>query len=309
MRFLNKYVGSALFSLSLTVAASGQEAAIEYEQTKVAPEVTLDVVQDIFGFHLDNADGLKKIFLLAVGMDHTTPGSPHANQDIGIPYIVDRGPSYWVSRLNDKQYDLEVIVNNALLLLFTKEDIPGGEVAATQLLSKASDMGYWPADYYIADYNIGNYLSRDVSELVSETTGIQDPKLKQIAADTMSKFNRCAEIGFAPCQYRLGFWLTSAENSMKEGLDILMHAIKTTLADKRYQGALNGSVIEAAKEVVMKGDLVGIDRIVRKEYLTLMQDQIRLLQRGEGMTADAADAAEKFVEPIMEFLRTSDTVN
>jgi hypothetical protein len=68
-------------------------------------------------------------------------------------------------------------------------------------------------------------------------------------------------------------------------------------------------VIEAAKEVVMKGDLVGIDRIVRKEYLTLMQDQIRLLQRGEGMTADAADAAEKFVEPIMEFLRTSDTVN
>lgn len=305
MKHLNKLFGSVLFSMALTAGAANTEMAVEYEEIKVAPEVTLDVVQDIFGFNLENAKGIKQIFLLAVGMDHTTPSSPHADQDIGIPYIVDKGPAYWVSRLKDEQLELEVIVNNALLLMFTKEDIPGSEEAATKLLSTASDMGYWPADYYVADYNITNYLSRDISELTNAGATIQDPHLKSIAAETKEMFSSCAELGFAPCQYRLGFWMTSTENSMKYGMEVLMRAIKTTLADKRYQGILNGSVIEAAKEVVMKGDLVGLDKIVRQEYLTLMQDQIRLLQRGTGMTADAANAAEKYVEPIMEFLRTS----
>jgi hypothetical protein len=305
MNMLSKLVGSALLTVSFAAGAADLETALDYTETKVAPEITLDVVQEIFGFNLDNAQGIEKIFLLAVGMDHTTPGSPHADQEIGIPYIVDRGPAYWVSRLQDKQYELEVLVNNALLLMFTKEEIPGGDKAAAGLLRKASEMGYWPADYYVADYNIANYLARDVTELATVTNGIQDPDLQRLASETMAKFNSCAELGFAPCQYRLGFWLTSAENTMKDGLEVLMHAIKTTLADKRYQGILNGSVIEAAKEVVMKGDLAGIDSIVRQEYLTLMQDQIKLLQRGKGMTADAAAATEQFIEPIMEFLKTS----
>lgn len=305
MRTLKTALGAVLLSMASVSFASTMEVPIDYGHTKVAPDVTLDVVQDIFGFNLDNAQGIEKVFLLAVGMDHTTPNSPHADQEIGIPYIVDKGPKYWVSRLQEGHYDLEVIVNNALLLMFTKEEIPGGKEAASKLLGKASEMGYWPADYYVADYNIANYLARDVTELATATNGIQDPDLKRLASETMAKFNSCAELGFAPCQYRLGFWLTSAENTMKDGLEILMHAIKTTLADKRYQGILNGSVIEAAKEVVMKGDLAGIDKIVRQEYLTLMQDQIKLLQRGEGMTADAAAATEQLIEPIMEFLKTN----
>jgi hypothetical protein len=236
-------------------------------------------------------------------MDHTSPGSPNADQEIGIPYIVDKGPAYWVNRLQQEQYDLEVIVNNALLLMFTKEDIPGGKVVADQLLSKASDMGYWPAHYYVADYAITHHLSRNMTQLASSSKSILDPDLSRLASLTREKFSRCAELGFAPCQYRLGFWLTSADDSMKEGLDVLMHAIKVTLADKRYQGILNGSVIEAAKEVVMKGDLVGIDRIVRQEYFTLMKDQIQLVQRGQGLTADAAKSAEPFIEPIMQFMQ------
>lgn len=294
-----------LFSLALTAGAANSEVAVEYDEVKVAPEVTLDVVQEIFGFNLENAEGIKKVFLLAVGMDHTTPSSPHVDQEIGIPYIVDKGPSYWVSRLKDEQLELEVIVNNALLLLFTKEDIPGAEKAATKLLSRASDMGYWPADYYVADYNIANYLSRDIAELTSTGAGISDPRLKNMAAETKAMFSSCAELGFAPCQYRLGFWMTSAENTMQDGMEVLMRAIKTTLADKRYQGILNGSVIEAAKEVVMKGDLVGIDRIVRQEYLTLMQDQIRLLQRGRGMTADVANASKDLLDPMLDFIKSS----
>lgn len=303
---INKLFGTMIFSIALSASAANSEIAVEYDEVKAAPEVTLDVVQEIFGFNLENAEGINKVFLLAVGMDHTTPSSPHFDQEIGIPYIVDKGPAYWVSRLKDEQIELDVIVNNALLLLFTKEDIPGAEKAATKLLSSASDMGYWPADYYVADYNIANYLSRDITELTSKGVGIQDPRLKNMAAETKAMFSRCAELGFAPCQYRLGFWMTSSESTMKDGMDVLMRAIKTTLADKRYQGILNGSVIEAAKEVVMKGDLVGIDRIVRQEYLTLLQDQIRLLQRDKGMTTDAANSAERYVEPIMDYLRTND---
>lgn len=143
-----------------------------------------------------------------------------------------------------------------------------------------------------------------MTQLVSPSKSILDPDLSRLASVTMDKFSHCAELGFAPCQYRIGFWLTSAEDSVKDGLDVLMHPIKVTLADKCYQGILNGSVIEAAKEIVMKGDLVGIDSIVRQEYFTLMKDQIQLVQRGQGLTDDAAKSAEQFIEPIMKFMQT-----
>lgn len=305
MSSLKTGLALSLITASLSSFAADLESTLDYTEIKAAPDVTLDVVQDIFGFNLDNAQGMDRIFLLAVGMDHTTPNSPHADQAIGIPYIVDRGAAYWVSRLTNKDYEVEVLVNNALLLMFTQEQIPGGDRAALGLLTKASKMGYWPADYYIADYNITNHLSRDVSHLDAPTGIIEDPSLKRLASKTMANFSSCAELGFAPCQYRLGFWLTSSQATMKEGMDILQHAIKTTISDKRYQGILNGSVIEAAREVVMKGDMVGIDKIVRQEYLTLMQDQIKLLERSGASTANAELATHEINNSIREYLQNN----
>ena len=277
----------ALLSFSLVVGATDIESAVNQDPPKIAPEVTLDRVQEIFGFNLDTAEGMKKILLLAIGMDHTTPGSPNHDQDIGIPYIIDRGPGYWVSKLTSKEYEVDVLVNNALLLLFSKAEIPGADEAAMHLLSKASDKGYWPADYYVADYNITHKLARDFDDVSTVTTTIVDSDLKKLASDTMAKFNNCSQMGFAPCQYRVGFWLTSTEPGLKDGIHVLKNAIKTTLADKRYQGIMNGSVIEAAKEIVMKGDFAGLDDVVRKEYFKLMNDQIILLEKSKNIPAAA----------------------
>lgn len=302
MKTLTRVVIPSLLSISLIAGASNLEQEVEYNSPKPVPDVTLDLVQEVFGMNLDNASGMKKILLLAIGMDHTTLGSPNVNQNVGIPFIVDRGPNYWVSKLINKEYDIDVLVNNALLLLFSKENIHGAEKAAMQLLSKAADMGYWPADYYMADYNITNKLAKDFDDISTVTTSIVDPELKKIAADTMAKFNNCAQMGFAPCQYRVGFWLTSSENGLKDGIEVLKSAIKTTLADKRYQGILNGSLIKAAKEIVMKGDFVGMDDDMRKDYFYLMNDQIKLIEQSRGMPSDIYAASKDTLQPVLDYI-------
>ena len=115
MRLLGILVALSL-SLFSSIAASESNSSAE----KPFPEVTFDKVQEIFGHNLDTDDTVLKTLLLAIGMDHTSTESPHANERIGIPYIVHEGPGYWVARLKSGERKLEVLVNNALLLLFTK---------------------------------------------------------------------------------------------------------------------------------------------------------------------------------------------
>ncbi len=93
----------------------------------------------------------------------------------------------------------------------------------------------------------------------------------------MKRYNECAELGFAPCQYRIGFWLANSKKSLNEGLNVLRQAIKTTSKDTRYNGALDGAIIMAAKEIVFKGEQAGLDYVVRKEYTKLIQQQLSTL--------------------------------
>lgn len=245
---------------------------------KLFPEVTFDKVQEIFGHNLDTENTQLKTLLLAIGMDHTSTDSPHFNERIGIPYIVHHGPGYWVGRLKSGDRSLEVLVNNALLLLFTKEAIPKGKDTAYALLRSAADKGYWPADFFVAETNLSEYLSVDSSDGASSTKPM-DEKTRRIAQETMLRYNRCSAMGYAPCQYRIGFWLSSSPKTLKDGLDILRAAIQTTRNDLRYQGVLDGALIKAANEIVFKGDLVGMDTASRKEYANLVQQQISKLTK------------------------------
>jgi len=254
--------------------------------TKYSPEVTLDTVQEIFGHNLETQDTTLKTLLLAIGMDHTTNTSPNAESNIGIPFIVDKGPKYWVARLVNKDYEVEVLVNNALLLLFSKEEFPNAQQAADDLMLTASAKGYWPASYYIAERNLNKFLTRDLTKKISSAGAITTEKLKTIADDTMKRYNECAELGFAPCQYRIGFWLANSEKTVKDGLEVLRRAIKTTMSDKRYFGALDGAIISAAKEIVFKGEEAGLEHVVREEYTKLIQHQLSAL------TQAAAQATE-----------------
>ncbi len=273
MRLIRIIVAAGL-ALASTLAVSETNST---DIGKVTPEVTFDKVQEIFGNNLDTDDTMLKTLLLAIGMDHTS-NSPHSDQDIGIPYIVHRGPGYWVARLKSGERKLEVLVNNALLLLFTKEDIPKAKETGFALMQSAADMGYWPADYYVAENNLVNHLTKDYTN-VTLKSGVLDADTKSIARETMEQYNRCAEMGFAPCQYRIGFWLSGSQQTLKDGLNVLRTAIHTTTSDTRYRGVLDGALVMAAKEIVFKGDQVGIDKVVREEYANLVKRQLALISK------------------------------
>jgi len=241
---------------------------------KVSPEVTFDKVQNIFGHNLGTDKETLRNLLLAVAMDHTSTKSSNRDQDIGIPFIVHNGAKYWVSRLADGERELEVLVNNALLLLFTKEDIPQGAETALKLLEIAADMGYWPAVYYVADSSLVSSLSRDYSQFSMVPYNISTETMKTVAKDTMNRFNHCAEIGFAPCQYRIGFWLSNSLGSLKQGTDVLRKAIQTTLADNRYNGVLDEILATAARLIVQEGHKVGLDRVILEEYRKLIPQDL-----------------------------------
>lgn len=272
-------IHAAAVDTALIVAKSNAEqSAIDNRVSrKYSPEVTLDIVQEIFGHNLDTGDTTLKMLLLAIGMDHTTNESPNFASSIGIPFIVDRGPGYWVERLNTGDHKIEVLVNNALLLLFTKEEIPKAKETAFQLMDAAANQGYWPASFYVAENNLTKYLAVDFSEASPLTDEMKTSSIKIIAEDTMSRYNECAQMGFAPCQFRVGFWLANSEKTLKDGLEVLRLAIKMAMSDTRYFGALDGSIVLAAKEIVFKGKEAGLEYVVREEYTKLIQHQLSAL--------------------------------
>lgn len=278
-------------ALSLSLISSLAISEVEAPMSgKPFPEVTFDKVQEIFGHNLDTDDTVRKTLLLAIGMDHTTTQSPHANQRIGIPYIVHEGPNYWVRRLRSGDRTLEVLVNNALLLLYTKEEIPKAKETGFALLKASAEKGYWPAEYYIAEVNLAEHLTLDYTS-ATPSTGLLDKSTKAIARDTMARYNRCAEMGFAPCQFRIGFWLAGSPKTISDGLNILRAAIHTTRADTRYQGVLDSAVIMAAREIVFKGEQAGMDSVVREEYANLIKQQLAALsksgsRKGNGFAED-----------------------
>jgi len=288
---MNTFIKSTLTAAVLMASASNVHAAVDnqisvaksdVEQSvidnsvsrKFSPEVTLDIVQEIFGHNLDTNDATLRTLLLAIGMDHTTNESPNFKSSIGIPFIVDRGPGYWVERLNSGDHETEVLVNNALLLLFTKEEIAKAKETAFQLMEAAADRGYWPASFYVAENNLTKYLAVDLSDESPLTEEMKSSSIQLIAKDTMSRYNECAKMGFAPCQYRVGFWLVGTKKTLKDGLEVLRLAINTTMKDTRYSDVLDDAIVLAAKEIVFKGEDAGLDYVVREEYTKLIKHQL-----------------------------------
>ena len=201
---MKRLVGSLCLVGAMMTAAS-VSASTDAPSGKPFPEVTFDRVSEIFGHNLDTSEERLQTLLLAIGMDHTTPTSPHFQEEVGIPFIVHYGPNHWVNRLTSGDMSVGVLVNNALLLLFAEADIPNREQAAFDLMKLASDKGYWPADYFVAETNLLNHLVRGPEVAIPMAPTIEASGLKQLARDTMDSFSRCAEIGFAPCRYRIGF--------------------------------------------------------------------------------------------------------
>lgn len=265
----NKLVVAALLLVS-QLAVSGTAVNGVANDRKRAPLVTFDRVENLFGNNLTFAKESKKLFLLAVAMDHTSKNSTHRNEQIGVPFIVAGGADYWVGRLGREDYPIDVLVNNAILLLFGKENIEGSEAAGLKLLNAASKKGYWPARYYIAEHNIAELLQEpnDFSVVPSSETF-------EKATETMSILNSCSEMGFAPCQYRIGFWLMSTEETFQDGLKVLRAAINTTVLDRRYIGILDNAVALASQEIVKHGAAGGLNNEAIAEYSKLMEAYIK----------------------------------
>lgn len=237
---------------------------------KPFPEVTFDRVSKIFGHNLDTDDGRLKTLLLAIGMDHTTPSSPHTEQKVGIPFIVHYGPDYWVERLTGGETSVDVLVNNALLLLFAEAEIPNREQAAFDLMERAADSGYWPAAYFVAETNLLTHLVREPEISTPTSLQIDHSGQERLAQETMAAYNRCAEIGFAPCQFRIGFWLINSPENLSDGLRVLQVAIDTSLKDTRYDGVLDNVVANAANQVVTQGGVIGLDSAAISQYQALI---------------------------------------
>jgi hypothetical protein len=244
---------------------------------KSFPEVTFDRVNEIFGDNLDSNEERLKTLLLAISMDHTSPESPHRDEQIGIPYIVHFGPGYWVNRLSSGDASLEVLANNALLLLFAEADIPSRDNAALNLMQRAATAGYWPADYFVAETNLINHWVRDAENLFPLANVIGQTDARQIATNAMATYNRCAELGFAPCRYRIGFWLANSQSSRNDGLRVLQAAIDTTLKDTRYEGVLNDSLIMATTQLIDNGERIGLDAAARQHYAHLRTEYTKSL--------------------------------
>ncbi|MDN3385101.1 hypothetical protein QL995_20970 [Pseudoalteromonas sp. APC 3358] len=260
--------------LFFSMSAGATEETTESLPYKPSPDVSFEKVEGIFGQNINTSDSTLKMLLLAIGMDHTAVHSPHFSQSIGIPFIADRGPEYWVSRLKSGETELEVIVNNALLLLFTKESIPDGHNAALKLMTVAAERGYWPAEFYVAEKSLMERLVHDFSKPSPRTGKIQAESQRALAQATMDRFSRCAQMGFAPCQYRVGFWLSAGNSTKRQGLGVLRQAIQTTMKDTRYKGILDGALILAAQEIVRSGEEAGIDRVIREEYIKLVENYV-----------------------------------
>lgn len=212
--------------------------------SEAAPRVTLDSVQEVFGDNLETKDRILSGFLLALGMERTSRTGAYQGEDVGVPYIIDRGPMFWVRQLSSDR-SIDTLVNNAILLLFSEADIPNADVAARQLMTEASNMGYWPASYYLAEQNI-KFLGQAEASIVT-------PLMMQSTIDLLAD---CAEASFAPCQYMAGFIMVRMDDLMGEGAKALRAAIATTLRDPRYEELVSNQYKAAIEVLSGNNDLV-----------------------------------------------------
>ena len=250
-----------LISILTVVMLSVSLNAYAQSEKEKSPQQTVmfNEVSALFGDNLEPEPGALQDLLLAVAVDHTSADVPDATKEIGIPYILDKGIRYWASRLT-KNAPLDVIVNNALFLLYAKDRTEASEKAALGLMKLAARKNYWPAKFFVAENNLYQYLSANYDINTTSSLTIDEAKLKTIANTTMEYFNDCAKRGFAPCQYRVGTWLLANEQTVSDSLKALDAAINTSLNDSRYRGVFKDRQSHAALILITIGPHFGYDQ-------------------------------------------------
>ena len=237
---------------------------------KNSPDVSFEKVQEIFGNNVNPTDSTLKLLLLAIAMDGTATTSTFKDQKIGIPYIVETGPSYWVNKLKAKDHSLDVLVNNALILLFAKEDISNREKGAAYLMQLAEEKSYWPASFYLAEKQLASQLVVDYGKPNPLTGKITSDEKIKLATETMKRYNLCADVGFSPCQFRIGFWLANSPRNIESAIPVIRTAVKSTISDPRYGDSTDAFMILAANILLFHRDKYLMSDEERKFYEKLV---------------------------------------
>lgn len=55
--------------------------------------------------------------------------------------------------------------------------------------------------------------------------------------------------------------------------------LRNATKESAVEGALDGALVRAAKEIVFKGDQVGMGKVVREEYAKLVKKQLGMLTK------------------------------
>ncbi len=228
---------------------SAAASAIEHEEQRV-PNPSFEKVSHYFGNNLDTDKPMEKMLLMAVGIEHERNLEQGRVNAIGIPFIADKGPQYWVNQLQVSSDDVPSLVNSALIVLFSKEEFPDKYNLANKLLLKASKQGYWPASFYTAEYDLNKQFLLDDRALPASNQKIESPELLTKFKKMSDRFSQCAQAGFAPCQFRIGFWKASNPTTYQEGVEMLKSAINNALSDHRYSSELKQVISEASKVVL-----------------------------------------------------------
>lgn len=193
----------------------------------VPPETNEITVLETFGHDLSSLPEQLNNFLLAVSFDKVTKGSVSFELPVGVPFITYTGNKYWIDQLLANEDDLSTLLNSALILLLSSNEmLPPDESVniddtINSLLLKLEEKRYWPASYLLAEHAV----------LASKTRHISMPE--QIS--TINRLFTCGEIGFAPCQIRLGLQLFQNEQMKDKAILLLRNGLSIYDTENRYQ--------------------------------------------------------------------------
>ena len=215
-----------LFVSNLAIANWAEQRDVDLNP----PEVTRDQVEALFGQRLENADRAESLLLLAIALESSSSKANHSSNNIGIPWIVGESAGYWALLLKQGDRRVDVLVNNALLLMFSQGSNPSRALrlkGSKTLLEQAADFGYWPAQAFL-----GELLIEELSQPYQRPNSL-DFDRSQKFEQAFNYLKGCAKAGYAACHFKLGFWYASvgqveaAEPLFKAGLELIRR-------DRRY---------------------------------------------------------------------------
>jgi len=223
MRLFKSFI-SVLFGAAITLPAMAEITA---------PEIRKQDVEERFGQRLEQADRAENLLLLGIALDTVSTNSRFKDQQIGIPYLVGDGASYWAMLLSQGIRSPDVLVNNALMLLFADKGegvIPHDQrvSAAVRLLKAAETRGYWPATAYLAEhfFELARQAARPPMMPKNQIqNGYRD--------ESIARYVSCAKTGFAPCHLKVGIWYM-ADQKVEAAMPYLKAGVELVRRDPRY---------------------------------------------------------------------------